>query len=161
MKRDEIIITQILSDSPQAAYATQIMQDAFTPDFGEAWSVRDLANTLAMPNVDARLALKDNAPVGFSLLYHLAGEAEILMIAVDPAHQKQGIATRLLTDMILCAQIKQHTALFLEVRDGNTAALQLYSRHHFEISGRRRGYYRGSDTILRDAITMRHILKAI
>jgi ribosomal protein S18 acetylase RimI-like enzyme len=47
------------------------------------------------------------------------------------------------------------------VRDGNTAALQLYSRHNFEVSGRRRGYYRGSDSVLRDAITMRYTLKGL
>jgi [ribosomal protein S18]-alanine N-acetyltransferase len=154
-----IEIIQILADSPQATAAAAIMAQAFTAEYGEAWQPRELVNTLALPNVDARLGLLDREPSGFSLLYHLAGEAEILMVAVKPELRGRGIASALLADMIQLGQMRGHETLFLEVRDGNATALKLYERYGFEISGRRHRYYRGSDAILRDAITMRRSLR--
>ncbi len=155
-----IEIVKILPDSPQAAAATTIMADAFTPEYGEAWQPRELVNTLALPNVDARLGLLAGSPSGFSLLYHLAGEAEILMVAVKPELRGRGVASALLADMIQLAEMRGHETLFLEVRDGNATALKLYERHGFQISGRRQRYYRGEDAILRDAITMRRTLRS-
>ncbi len=154
----------LLAETPQARSAAQLMAAAFTPQFGEAWTERDFEATLALPNVEAQLAVHPSpdvplaSPIGFSLLYHLADEAEILMVAVDPAQRRTGVASALLKALMASARQRRHATLFLEVRDGNLPALNLYTRHGFTITGRRRGYYNGGDGVQRDAITMRCVL---
>lgn len=78
-------------------------------------------------------------------------EAEIHTVAVDPARQREGIGQALLDALLTVAD--EHAApLFLEVRDDNIAARELYRRNGFAELGVRRGYYPQSG---RDAITMR------
>ena len=64
-------------------------------------------------------------------------EREILNIAVHPALRRRGIASALLRH-----EIKSNTILFLEVRESNLAARNLYSTHKFREIGRRVAYYR-------------------
>ena len=56
------------------------------------------------------------------------------------------------------ARLRDLDTMFLEVRDGNTAAQQLYERSGFIGVGRRRDYYRGATAERFDAITMRRDL---
>ncbi|HAX40959.1 MAG TPA: ribosomal protein S18-alanine N-acetyltransferase [Bryobacteraceae bacterium] len=67
-------------------------------------------------------------------------EAEILNIAVDPAHRRRGLARRL-----LAAAFRQPRTFFLEVRQSNIAAQALYRSLGFHVCGRRPGYYRHPD----------------
>jgi ribosomal protein S18 acetylase RimI-like enzyme len=67
------------------------------------------------------------------------GEREILSLAVDPAHRRQGIG-RALVDAELAAAPKG-TTWFLEVRESNIAAINLYTAVGFTPAGRRPDYY--------------------
>ena len=70
-----------------------------------------------------------------------AGEAELLRIAVDPAHRGQGLGRTLLEacQRELAATGMDH--LFLEVRAANAAAIQLYRSCGWQRCGLRAGYY--------------------
>lgn len=74
-------------------------------------------------------------------------EAEILNIAVDPAHRRRGLARKL-----LASAFRSPRTFFLEVRQSNTSAQALYRSFGFTRCGRRPGYYRHPDE---DAILMR------
>jgi ribosomal protein S18 acetylase RimI-like enzyme len=78
-----------------------------------------------------------------------AGEAELLRIAVDPAHRGQGQGRRLLEacqrEMAEAGMVN----LFLEVRAANAAAIQLYRSCGWRRCGLRPGYYPdGEDALL-------------
>ena len=78
-----------------------------------------------------------------------AGEAELLRIAVDPAHRGQGLGRRLLEacQEDLAAAGMAH--LFLEVRASNAPAIRLYGDCGWRQCGRRPGYYPdGEDALL-------------
>jgi ribosomal-protein-alanine N-acetyltransferase len=64
-------------------------------------------------------------------------EQEILNLAVDPVFRRQGIASALLRSRL--RNIGTH--FFLEVREGNRAARQLYEKFGFKEVGRRPEYY--------------------
>jgi len=72
----------------------------------------------------------------------VADEAELLLLAVVPAHQRHGIGGALLREVIAECERAGVTKLHLEVRAGNPA-LALYDRAGFAKVGERRAYYRG------------------
>lgn len=136
-----------------------VMNAAFDPAFGEAWTRRQVEDALTLPGTHYLLAdptgqepgAGDSA-VAFALARGVAGEEELLLLAVDPAHRGRGVGSRLLRRVIAAARDRGVGRMFLEMRDGNSAEA-LYRRHGFTMIGRRRHYYRrGAGTPL-DAIT--------
>ena len=136
-----------------------VMETAFDPEFGEAWTRQQVGDALTFPNTYYLLAGADgNEPndgkdaAGFVLSRGAADEEELLLIGVDPRHRGRGIGTRLLERFVAAARSRGASRLFLEMRDGNPAE-SLYRRHGFESVGRRRAYYRRGTGAARDAIT--------
>ena len=136
-----------------------IMTDAFHRQFGEAWTRSQCAGILPMSGVSLTLARAADGgkPLGFSLFRSIAGEAELLLLAVAPGHRRQGIARRLLAEFIERAEADGATRVHLEVRDGNPA-VGMYRAAGFEAAGRRRNYYQGSDGSRFDALTFARTL---
>ena len=132
-----------------------IMTAAFSPGFGEAWTRSQCAGILPMSGVSLILA-RDNGhpqPVGFSLFRTVAGEAELLLLAVAPDRQGRGIGRLLLDEFVGRARAAGASRVHLEVRDGNRA-VAMYRRAGFMPVGRREKYYRGGDGSQYDAITL-------
>ena len=137
----------------------QVMDAAFDARFGEAWTAPQLLTSLGMPETWARLALGANgAPAGFVLTRRILSEAELLLVAVDPGARGQGLGRRLVDDAATVAKGRGAARIFLEVRDGNDAAIGLYRSAGFLVVGRRPGYYAGMSGARFDAITMRRDL---
>ena len=132
-----------------------IMNGAFEARFGEAWTRSQCAGILPMSGVSLVLARDDGneQPVGFSLVRTVADEAELLLLAVAPDHQRRGIGRLLLDQFVERARCAGASRVHLEVRDGNPA-VGMYRRAGFEPAGRRANYYRGSDGHQYDAITL-------
>ena len=55
------------------------------------------------------------------------GDVQIMDVAVDPAHRREGIARKLLSHVSYDAQMLGCTTASLEVEDGNEAAIALYA----------------------------------
>ena len=78
-----------------------------------------------------------------------AGEAELLRIAVDPAHRGQGLGGLLLAACQAALAEEGLVQLFLEVRATNAAAIRLYGACGWVRCGLRPGYYPdGEDAVL-------------
>lgn len=93
---------------------------------------------------------------GFIVARHIADEIHINNVAIRPAFRRNGIAGRLLEDVLLWGKDKGATQAVLEVRAGNSVAQRLYRSCGFEITGRRRRYYKEP---LEDALLMAVSLK--
>lgn len=147
------------SGAYDAATLTSIMFASFSHDYGECWSRTDMPAALSLPRCHARLG-RDEAgkPIGFSLFRQVADEAELLLIAVLPSHQNQGLGAKLLMDAMQACRALGAIQMFLEVRDGNVMAAALYQRLGFMPVGRREKYYRGANGLFSDAITLRSAL---
>jgi ribosomal-protein-alanine N-acetyltransferase len=110
--------------------------------FGAAcWSLSQLASSLALETTLA-LVVEDDAPRGFILCQLVAGEAEILTFCVAPLARRQGAGTLLVAEAIRTAREQKVTQMFLDVAADNAAALSLYQKSGFQISGTRVAYYR-------------------
>ena len=64
-----------------------------------------------------------------------------LNITVAPAHQRQGWARVLLDALALWARGKNAQWIWLEVRESNARAREVYLRHGFAEVGLRKNYY--------------------
>src|SRR5947207_10572779 len=79
--------------------------------------------------------------VGYGGLMSYGDEAHVTTIAVDPAHHRRKIGTRLLFELIQEAVQLGARAVSLEVRVTNYGAQRLYGRFGFQPVGKRKGYY--------------------
>lgn len=131
----------------------RIMTSAFHPSFGEAWTRSQCAGILPMQGVTLTIAEAGQLPIGFSLVRAVADEAELLLLAVDPAEQRRGVGQALLDEFIAGALAGGAHRLHLEVRDGNPA-IELYRASGFSTAGRRRNYYHGPKGEAHDAVTL-------
>lgn len=91
---------------------------------------------------------------GFLMGRAVAGEAELLTLAVLPAARRQGIGARLVQAFLAEARTRQSAQAFLEVAAGNTAAIALYESAGFGQVGRRKAYYTGADGHSDDALVL-------
>ena len=79
---------------------------------------------------------------GFALGREIAGEAELLTLAVDPDRQRRGKGHALLSAFEAEAAKLGAKDAFLEVAENNAAARALYRTAGYTESGRRQAYYR-------------------
>lgn len=140
-----------------------VMEAAFDPVFGEAWTRRQVGDALIIPHTHAFLAGPDGqapaesaAATGFAMSRQVGDEEELLLIAVRPEWRGRGIGAALLTRFIEKATAHGARRLLLEMREGNPAE-KLYRAHGFEEIGRRRGYYNSGHGFRIDAITFARI----
>ena len=130
-----------------------VMDSSFNPNFGEAWTLSQCAGLLPLPGVWLTLARQNETVSGFALARLVADEAELLLLAVKPADQRQGIGRILLQHFEDEAAARGAARLHLEVREGNHA-LSLYEQAGFGLVGRRRDYYSGQKGDRYDALTL-------
>ena len=79
-------------------------------------------------------------------IFHRAKKGHTVSIAVKPAYRRKGIAKRLLKESITAMINQGATELFLEVRESNTAAVNLYKTMEYEIIKEIRHYYRDHES---------------
>jgi ribosomal-protein-alanine N-acetyltransferase len=139
--------------APDIAEIMTIMVDAFCAAFGEAWTRDQCLGVLGLPRVWATIARVDDQPAGFALSRTVVDEAELLLLAVRPQYRRAGIGTALVHRTMAVAIASGARKLHLEMREGNFAH-QLYNRAGFGEVGRRRGYYRGADGKMFDALSL-------
>lgn len=131
-----------------------IMDAAFDDRFGEAWTRSQCAGILPMPGVFLTIArISSGEAIGFSLQRIIAGDGELLLLAVDPKHRRRGIGQSLLQNFIDLARDQGTARVHLEVRDGNPA-VDMYRETGFRTVGRRRKYYHGRTGGQFDALTL-------
>jgi ribosomal-protein-alanine N-acetyltransferase len=130
-----------------------VMNEAFDPGYGEAWTEPQTLSMLALPGVWLSLAWIDDQPAGFALSRIVADEAELLLLAVSPRFRRKGIGMALVERSRAITRQRNGFRLHLEVRHNNPA-IELYSKAGFRLVGRRPGYYRGIDGQIHDALTL-------
>jgi ribosomal-protein-alanine N-acetyltransferase len=109
------------------------------------WAPADYANLAGDPLGLILVAELDTITpptiVGFAAFRRVIDEAELRNMAVDPAHQRQGVGRELLAEgrrRLLDQGAKQ---IYLEVRASNVAAQRLYFSAGFSLRATRRDYY--------------------
>lgn len=134
-----------------------VMVEAFDPLFGEAWTAAQIGSMLTLPGACLVTARAAGRLVGFGLIRAIAGESELLLLAVSPDSRGRGFGRAILDNCIAAAIRLEARVMFLEVRDGNDA-INLYRSAKFEHYNSRRDYYLGADGNRRSALSFRRCL---
>ncbi|CAM9206447.1 ribosomal protein S18-alanine N-acetyltransferase [Acinetobacter pseudolwoffii] len=91
--------------------------------------------------------------LGFCILQPVLDEANLLLMAIDPAQQGQGLGYQLLDASV--AMLKNNPVqIFLEVRETNIAAIKLYEKSGFHQIDLRKNYYPNANGTREHAIIM-------
>ncbi|HEX2724159.1 MAG TPA: ribosomal protein S18-alanine N-acetyltransferase [Gemmatimonadaceae bacterium] len=122
--------------------------------FADPWGAAEFRSVLESPHTIFLVAVShpDEAVIGYAIGLTVLDESEILNIAVDPESRQRGVGGRLLDATIAEARGRGAVAAFLEVRESNSAARELYRSRGFESLSRRRDYYRAP---VEDALVLR------
>lgn len=126
--------------------------------FSDPWSLKALKEGREN-SFDTYLVLEEGESLlGYCVFRVLAGEGELLRIAVVPDCQGRGIGRNLMAHMVEYARKKGVSAFFLEVRKSNERARNLYKSSGFSEECVRKNYYKNPNE---DALIMwnRHISK--
>lgn len=138
-QRDDIYIEKCgLSDISQIAE----LEEKYIPD---GWSESAFSDWMKNDNTVIFKAIAKDDIIGFINGSWVSDEGELLNIAVDENFRKQGIAAMLLEALERCFKEKNVLKLFLEVREKNISAINLYVKHEFIKVGLRKKYYKNPD----------------
>lgn len=87
------------------------------------------------------VALRANEVVGFGGLMFVGDDAHLMNLAVSPEERRQGIARRLVHELVDACVDRGVKNLTLEVRASNAGAIRLYEDCGLHSVGQRPGYY--------------------
>ena len=93
----------------------------------------------------------DGEVVGMIVVWLIVDEAHVATLATHPDFRRRGIAKKLLSHALRHMIDEGAHSSFLEVRESNFTAQEMYRKFGYEASGRRRRYYKDNDE---DAILM-------
>lgn len=120
--------------------------------FPSPWTPDLFVNEFTNPRSVRRVAVRhpENRLVGFMIYWVILDEGHLMNIAIDPACRCRGAATFMLENMFAECSKRKIRSVTLEVRRGNSAALQLYDKFGFKLIGLRKNYYveEGEDAVL-------------
>lgn len=126
--RDAAAVAQLTAASPETAqWSEQSYSQLLTADRGgyAGWVATGSQGVIT----------------GFIITRTIAGDAEILNLAVAAPHRRAGIAGALLLAALQDFARAKVRRVYLEVRAANAGALAFYQKHTFTITGTRPRYY--------------------
>lgn len=126
MTMDDIpAVEQIEQTCFSDAWSEKLLSDMLESEWDEAWVLADTDGTI----------------IGYANFRFLAGEGELMRIAVLPEYRGRGESKKLMDRLEMSAKEKEAPDLTLEVRAGNIAAVNLYKSYGFQAEAVRKNYY--------------------
>jgi len=109
--------------------------------FSTPWSETSFFNEIHKSRSMTRVAVLNEAVVGYICMDYVLDECHILNLATHPNHRRTGIAKALVEEIL--SELRQKTCrfLYLEVRVSNDSAKAFYQGLGFGIIGVRKNYY--------------------
>jgi len=110
--------------------------------FSDLWSEDSYMNFQSEKGQQYFVAEINQKIVAYCVTMIVLDECEILKVAVAKEFRRNGIGEELLSSVIKCYKEKAARFFYLEVRESNTSAINLYKKLGFSETRRRNDYYR-------------------
>ena len=116
---------------------SQIEHESFSP----SWTAATFQAELENPQARFLIAEQENMLLGYVCSWLVVDEIQILRVAVRPDARRDGVASRLVYELL--GKVRREGATFasLEVRKDNSPARRLYSQLGFSERAIRPDYY--------------------
>ena len=118
------------------------------------WSRGNFQDAMVAGNEIQLLVNAEHELLGYFVAMSVLDEVHLLNITVNPAFQRQGWARVLLDALALWARQKSAQWIWLEVRQSNERAREIYLKHGFAEVGLRKNYYPNPDGPRENAVLM-------
>lgn len=120
--------------------------------FPSPWSMESFYLELKNQHISrAYVVTCDQDIAAYTIVWEIGDELHIANIAVSKDHRRKGLATFILKFIIGMAAAKKIKTVYLEVRKSNRAAILLYKKFAFQVTGIRKNYYQAENE---DALLM-------
>ena len=110
--------------------------------FSLPWSAAAFENELNNPDTFYYVWTEDNEPMGYAGFWKILTDGNITNIAFSQSARGQGRGQKFVAFLKEKAGQMGITAMTLEVRKSNAAAIAVYQKNGFQIAGMRKDYYR-------------------
>jgi [ribosomal protein S18]-alanine N-acetyltransferase len=124
--------------------------------FVAPWTKGMFKEALLSPISTSFVMEEEGRLLGYIMLYSVADEAHILNLATHPDRRRQGYISMLIRYTLDYCAKNGVSDFFLEVRESNHGAQNLYRKLGFEVIGRRKRYYTETNE---DALVMQLSLR--
>jgi ribosomal protein S18 acetylase RimI-like enzyme len=127
----------------------QMSRDLIETGLGWTYDATKIARLITNPDTLTLAACDSLGLAGFAVMQFGDERAHLVLLAVRPRHQRQGVARRMLSWLLHSARTAGIAELSLELRAGNAGARAFYRAMGFSDAGLLPGYYRNREPALR------------
>lgn len=145
---NQITISRMTKEDLEGVY--EVEKDAFPIPWPISSFEHELTNLLATYLV----AKLNEKVVGYIGMWFVMDECNITNVAVHKDYRNNGIASKLIEEMLKLCKEHQTKYIMLEVRTNNIPAQKLYSKYGFKGEIIRKNYYKNPDGTREDALVM-------
>ena len=118
--------------------------------FKDAWSFQSFLNEINDKKISYPFVLLEGTEiVGYAVVLFVLDELHLNNIAVPSEHRGKGYGKAMMKHIL--EKFSEHQEIFLEVRQSNQVAIEMYKKFNFEQIYRRPNYYANGE----HAIVMR------
>ncbi len=140
MKTD--IVCRGLSGDNEILSAAEIEKECLST----AWSFEQIKK---LPEYAIYIGAYDKDVLcGIASMYVIAGEGQIMNVAVSADFRRKGVARRLMEALSERAINANCEIITLEVAEDNFSAIALYEKCGFVAEGKRNGFYNGKNALI-------------
>ena len=112
------------------------------------WTSSQFADELNNPYSIQILITSEEQIAGFTFAILVCDELQINNLCVSPPFRHKGFGENLLVRLLTLARSKKARKAFLEVRENNLPAYNLYRKYGFQTDYKRKGFYSNGETAL-------------
>lgn len=113
-----------------------------------SWRPERVARAIASPDTNVVVVRHQDQLVGFGIMEYWDEDAHLVLFAVHPDRQRQGVGSSILDWLESCAVVAGSRRIRVESRQDNVAARSFYNEHGYhEVRVRRRMYSHTADGV--------------
>ncbi len=109
--------------------------------FSVPWSLESFRESMELEHTIYLVAEEKENIMGYCGMYRVFNEGEIVNVAVAEAYRRKKVALQLLEQLFVESSEFKVDNFFLEVRESNQPAIQLYKKLGFIEAGIRKNFY--------------------
>jgi ribosomal protein S18 acetylase RimI-like enzyme len=148
-------VTLRLADASDADTIAQMSRDLIESGLGWRYRSDRVRRMITRRDTSALVACDRRGIVGFAVMQFDDEHAHLMLLAVRPSHQRQGVARQLMQWLLRSARVAGMVSLHLELRASNSAALHFYRSLGFAQTLVLAGYYEQREAAIRMMFLLR------